>query len=153
MRSVFLDYATVSLQDDLDPAALLRAMPGLELRPHTGQHEVGDVLEAAREHGIAVCNLRDYCTASVVQHVMGTLLLLTHKLREYGALGRGVARAAQAFGMEVLVAHRPGGPPVAGRHHLDDLLPQADGADGWCEQAANRQSPGSSPAPPTAARA
>jgi glycerate dehydrogenase len=200
MRSVFLDYATVSFNDDLDPAALRRAMPGLELRPNTAQDKVGDViagaevvllnklritrgimertptlrlialaatgtnnidLEAASERGIAVCNLRDYCTASVVQHVMGTLLLLTHKLREYdalvrsgawqrgeqfclldhpireltgrrlgivgyGALGKGVARAAQAFDMEVLVANRPGGPPVVGRHDLEDLLPQLD---------------------------
>jgi len=200
MSSVFLDYATVSFQDDLDPSALRRAMPGLELRPHTAQNEVAETvagaemvllnklritreimertptlrlialaatgtnnidLEAARERGIAVCNLRDYCTASVVQHVMGTLQLLTHKLREYdalvrsgawqrgeqfclldhpireltgrklgivgyGALGKGVARAAQAFGMEVLVTNRPGSPPVAGRHDLEDLLPQLD---------------------------
>jgi glycerate dehydrogenase len=200
MRCVFLDYATVSFRDDLDPAALRRAMPALELRPHTAQEQVAETiagaevvllnklrvtrqimertpplrlialaatgtnnidLEAARERGIAVCNLRDYCTASVVQHVMGTLLLLTHKLREYdalvrsgawqrgeqfclldhpireltgrklgivgyGALGKGVARAAQAFGMEVLVANRPGGPPLAGRHDLEDLLPQLD---------------------------
>ena len=118
-------------------------------------------LEAAREHGIAVCNLRDYCTASVVQHVMGTLLLLTQKLREYdalvrsgawqrgeqfclldfpvreltgrklgiigyGTLGKAVARAAQAFGLETLIANRPGGAPVAGRHDLHDLLPQVD---------------------------
>jgi glycerate dehydrogenase len=44
----------------------------------------------------------------------------------YGTLGKGVAHAARAFGMDVLVANRPGGEPVAGRHDLDDLLPQAD---------------------------
>jgi len=200
MRSVFLDYATVSCNDNLDPSALRLAMPDLELRPHTAQDQVAAAiagaevvlvnklritreviehtptlklialaatgtnnidLDVAHERGVAVCNLRDYCTASVVQHVMGTLLLLTHKLREYdalvrsgawqrgegfclleypireltgrklgivgyGALGKGVARAAQAFGMEVLVASRPGGPPVAGRQGLDDLLPQVD---------------------------
>ena len=32
----------------------------------------------------------------------------------YGTLGRGVARAATAFGMEVLVANRPGGDCGAG---------------------------------------
>jgi len=200
MRSIFLDYATVSLNGDLDPAALRRAMPQLEMRNHTAQADVADAiagtevvlvnklrltraiiertptlklivlaatgtnnidLEAARERGIAVCNLRDYCTASVVQHVIGTLLLLTQKLREYdalvrsgawgrgeqfclldypireltgrklgivgyGALGKGVAHAAQAFGLEVLLANRPGGTPVAGRHGLDDLLPKVD---------------------------
>ncbi len=45
----------------------------------------------------------------------------------YGVLGRGFARAAQfALGMEVLVANRPGGTRVAGRHDLDELLPQVD---------------------------
>ena len=38
-----------------------------------------------------MCNVRDYCTASVVQHVLGMLLALTHRLREYDALGRSGA--------------------------------------------------------------
>lgn len=182
MRAVFLDYATVSHRDDLDPSRLVRALPRLELRPQTAQSDVAAViagagvvlvnklrigreaieatptlrlitlaatgtnnidLDAARERNVAVCNLRDYCTASVVQHVFGALLLLTHRLREYdalvrsgawqrgeqfclleypirelcgrrmgivgyGTLGRAVARTAQAFGMEVVVAQRPG---------------------------------------------
>lgn len=41
---------------------------------------------AAREHGVAVCNLRDYCTPSVVQHVFAMLLSLTHRLADYHAL-------------------------------------------------------------------
>jgi glycerate dehydrogenase len=200
MRSIFLDYATVSFRGDLDPAALRRALPGVELREHTAQAEVADAiagaeavlvnklrltretlerapglrlvalaatgtnnvdLEAARERGVAVCNLRDYCTASVVQHVFGLLLALTQRLREYdalvragawqrgeqfclldfpirelagrrlgivgfGTLGRGVAHAARAFGMEVLVANRPGGGRAPDRLDLDELLPQAD---------------------------
>ncbi len=200
MNSLFLDYATVSFNGDLDPAALQRAMPQLELRPHTAQADVAATitgaeivlvnklrltaeviegtpslklialaatgtnnidLDAARERGVAVCNLRDYCTASVVQHVFGVLLLLTHKLREYdalvrsgawqrgeqfclldypireltgrklgivgyGTLGRGVARAAQAFGLDVLVANRPGGERTPGRLDLNELLPQVD---------------------------
>ena len=130
MRTVFLDYATVSFNGDLDPAALRRAMPGLELRDHSTQAEVPEAiagatvvllnklqvtretmarspdlklivlaatgtnnvdLEAARERNVGVCNLRDYCTASVVQHVLGVLLLLTQKLREYDALVRAGA--------------------------------------------------------------
>jgi glycerate dehydrogenase len=200
MKSIFLDYATVSFNGDLDPTALHRAMSDLELRDHTPQDSVADVvegaaailvnklritrevmeaapalrlialaatgtnnidLEAARERGVAVCNLRDYCTASVVQHVFGMLLTLTQRLREYdalvrsgawqrgeqfclldypirelagrrlgivgfGTLGRGVAHAARAFGMEVLVANRPGGERVPGRLDLDELLPQVD---------------------------
>jgi glycerate dehydrogenase len=142
--------------------AALEGAPSLKLvlLAATGTNNVD--LEAARERGIAVCNLRDYCTASVVQHVLGVVLLLTHKLREYdslvrtgawqrgdqfclldypvrelagrrlgivgyGTLGRAVARAANlALGMEVLVADRPGGARVTGRHDLDQLLPQVD---------------------------
>ena len=200
MRAVFLDYATVSHRDDLDPSRLLRALPELEFRPQTAQPGVtpaiagaGAVLvnklrigreaiaatptlklialaatgtnnvdlDAARERGVAVCNLRDYCTASVVQHVMGTLLLLTHRLREYdalvrsgawpkgeqfclleypirelcgrrfgivgyGTLGRAVGRAAQAFGMELAIANRPGGAREPGRVNIAEMLPTVD---------------------------
>jgi glycerate dehydrogenase len=130
MRTVFLDYATVSFHGDLDPAKLQRAMPGLELREHTPQDDVAGAiagagivllnklrvsrstiegspelkllvlaatgtnnvdLEAARERGIGVCNLRDYCTASVVQHTLGVMLLLNQRLREYDQLVRSGA--------------------------------------------------------------
>lgn len=43
-------------------------------------------LEAAGERGVVVANIRDYCTQSVVQHVMGVMLSLTHRLAEYTAL-------------------------------------------------------------------
>ena len=100
-------------------------------------------LDGAREHGIAVCNIRAYCTDSVVEHVFGVMLMLSHSLGAYnaavraghwqqspdfcmlthpvpgiagktlgivgfGELGRGVARIARAFGMEVIVSARPG---------------------------------------------
>jgi len=140
---------------------IIEATPSLKLvaLSATGTNNVD--LAAAREHGVAVCNLRDYCTASVVQHVYGVLLLLTHKLREYdalvrsgawqrgeqfclldypirelvgrklgivgyGALGKGVANAARAFGLQVLVANRPGGSREPRRLDLDELLPQVD---------------------------
>jgi glycerate dehydrogenase len=119
-------------------------------------------LATAAAHGIAVANIRDYCTQSVVEHVIGCLLMLCHSLdryqrtvrsgawqtatsfcmlghpiRElsgmtlgivgYGALGRGVARAAAALGMRVLVSARPGSTDVAkDRVPFDELLPQAD---------------------------
>ena len=38
-------------------------------------------LEAAKEAGIAVSNIRGYCTASVVQHVMSLILGLTRHIR------------------------------------------------------------------------
>ena len=117
-------------------------------------------LEAARELGIAVCNVRGYCTASVAQHVWALILSLTqhlsgwHRLavdgswarsefnelaypiREldgrtlgiigWGELGRAVARAAEAFGMRVIVCNRPGAARTEGRVSLDELLATAD---------------------------
>ena len=40
-------------------------------------------LAAARERGIAVCNIRDYCTQSVAQHAMAMMLSLTQQLGGY----------------------------------------------------------------------
>jgi len=140
---------------------IIEATPSLRLIALTATGTNNVDLAAAAERGIAVCNLRDYCTASVVQHVFGTLLMLTQRLREYdalvrsgawqrgdqfclldfpireltgrtlgivghGTLGRGVAHAAGAFGMNVLVANRPGGERQAGRLDLDELLPRVD---------------------------
>ena len=44
----------------------------------------------------------------------------------FGELGQGVARVGEAFGMDVLVAQRPGGAPRKGRVPLDELLQRAD---------------------------
>jgi len=51
-------------------------------------------LSAARERGIVVCNIRDYCTPSVVQHVFALILALTHHLDEYRRLLRERAWAS-----------------------------------------------------------
>ncbi len=51
---------------------------------------------------------------------------LTLGIVGYGELGQAVARVAGAFGMRVLVARRPGGPPRSGRIALRELLPQVD---------------------------
>lgn len=64
--------------------ARMRAVPGLRFIGLTATGTNNVDLEAARELGIAVCNIRDYCTASVAQHVLGAILLLTHRFREYG---------------------------------------------------------------------
>jgi len=40
-------------------------------------------LESARQHGIAVANIRNYCTESVVEHVFGVLLMLAHSLPSF----------------------------------------------------------------------
>lgn len=125
MRSVFLDYSSVSYNADLDPAQLLSVLPGLEFHAETTPSELIDRLRgcemaifnkgpltrdalmacpelrlvaltgtgtnhidlaAAREQNVAICNIRDYCTQSVVQHVFAVLLCLTHRLREFDRL-------------------------------------------------------------------
>ncbi len=40
-------------------------------------------LDAAKDHGVAVCNIRAYCTRSVVEHVFAVLLNLTHSIGRY----------------------------------------------------------------------
>ena len=144
--------------------ATLRAAPRLKLvvLAATGTDQVS--LDTARELGIAVYNIRDYCTASVAQHVFALVLTLTHRPTDYhrrvvegawqagtsfclfdypirelrglrlglvgfGALARGVKGIAEAFGLEVLIAARPGTPAAEvpqGRVILDELLPAVD---------------------------
>jgi len=40
-------------------------------------------LESAKQHDIAVCSIRAYCTQSVVEHVFGVMLMLVHNLSRY----------------------------------------------------------------------
>ena len=55
-------------------------------------------LVTAEANGIAVANIRAYCTQSVVEHVFGTLLMLTHSLHSYNASVRaGEWQTAQDF--------------------------------------------------------
>jgi glycerate dehydrogenase len=77
--------------------AAIAAAPDLKLIALTATGVDNVDLAAARERGIAVCNLRDYCTQSVVQHVFAMLLALTHRLHSYDALVRagGWQRAGQ----------------------------------------------------------
>ena len=119
-------------------------------------------LDAASRNSVAVANIRAYCTESVVEHVLGSILLLSHSLNRYdasvkagdwqhardfcmlkfpirqltsmtlgivgfGALGQGVAKAAQAFGMQVIVSARPGAAEIPhDRVAFDELLTKAD---------------------------
>ena len=73
--------------------------------------------------------------------------LLRHPIRElagkrlgivgHGELGRAVGRAAEAFGMEVLIARRPGAEPRPGRIPLAELLPQVQVLTLHCPLADN----------------
>ncbi len=55
----------------------------------------------------------------------------------FGTLGQAVARVAEAFGLRVLVAERPGGPPQSGRIPLEPLLGEVDILSLHCPLAAN----------------
>ena len=120
-------------------------------------------LVAAKAHGIAVANIRNYCTPAVVQHVFALILALTRQISSYqavvnsgawqrsntfarfdypireltgkklgivgyGSLGRGVAEVGRVFGMEVLIAFRPGTESLEGecRVPFDALLEDVD---------------------------
>ena len=118
-------------------------------------------LAAARERAVGVCNVRGYCSRSVMQQVWAMILSLTQRLEEFtrrakdgswersgafdyfehpirelfgrtfgvvgwGELGRAAAGAAEAFGMRVVVANRPGGADEPGRFDLDQVLAMSD---------------------------
>jgi glycerate dehydrogenase len=69
--------------------ATIAANPQLKLVALTATGVDNVDLAAAREAGVAVCNLRDYCTASVAQHVFALLLALTHRIVDYRGLVAG----------------------------------------------------------------
>ena len=60
--------------------------PRLELIAVAGTGTDGVDLGAAQERGVAVCNVRGYCTASVVQHAWALILSLTQHLAQYARL-------------------------------------------------------------------
>ncbi|NNF16239.1 MAG: D-2-hydroxyacid dehydrogenase [Gammaproteobacteria bacterium] len=72
-------------------ATTLAAAPNLKLicLIATGTDNVDT--EAARAHDVAVCNIRDYCSNSVAQHVFAMILSLNRHLKAYGALLRSGA--------------------------------------------------------------
>jgi len=57
-------------------------------------------ISCARDHGIGVANIRNYCTASVVEHVFGVMLELAHGLGRYrSAVRAGEWQKSTAFCM------------------------------------------------------
>jgi len=149
-------------RDDLDA---LEQPPRLICVVATGVNNVD--LEACRDLGITVVNVRGYGTDAVAQHTLCLMLALNTRLLDYhaavesgdwhrsqqfcllqfpirelagqtlgivglGTLGSRVAELARAFGMQVLVAQRPGSEAGQGsrgeadRVPLDELLPRVD---------------------------
>ena len=119
-------------------------------------------LEAAQRKAISVCNVRDYASPAVSQHVFSMMLalythlsdyanavregrwhqspvfcLLDYPINElagktlgiigYGNLGKRVARIAQGFDMNVVIAARPGTTTIpSGRVSFDELIHTSD---------------------------
>ena len=142
--------------------AVLEAAPKLRLVAvaATGVNNVD--LDACRERGVAVTNIRGYAEHTVPEHVFMLLLalrrnlfawrqtlaagawqkartfcLFDHEMHDlagttlgligHGSIGRGVARLAQAFGMQVLLAEHKGAADCrAGYTPFDEVLARAD---------------------------
>jgi glycerate dehydrogenase len=68
--------------------ALLQQASKLKLIAVVGTGTNNIDIAAARELGIAVCNVRGYCTASVVQHVWALILSLTQHVSGYSRMVR-----------------------------------------------------------------
>jgi glycerate dehydrogenase len=68
--------------------ALLQRASKLKLIVVAGTGTNNIDIVAARELGIAVCNVRSYCTASVVQHVWALILSLTQHVSGYSQMVR-----------------------------------------------------------------
>ncbi len=141
---------------------LFRGAPNMRFIGLTATGTDNIDLDSARKYGVAVANIRAYCTGSVVEHVFGCILNLSHNISNYaadvrggawqdatifcmltrpnrqlssmtlgivgyGELGGGVARIGEAFGMEVIVAARPGKDEIPeGRVSFDELLARSD---------------------------
>ena len=141
---------------------LFRGAPNMRFIGLTATGTDNIDLGSARKYGVAVANIRAYCTESVVEHVFGCILNLSHNISNYaadvrggawqdatifcmltrpnrqlssmtlgivgyGELGGGVARIGEAFGMEVIVAARPGSDEIPeGRVSFDELLARSD---------------------------
>ena len=91
-----------------------------------------DYLQAVR--GGRWQSSRDFC---LLDYPISELAGKTLGIVGYGELGRSVAKIAHAFGMQVLIAARPGSPETEGRVALPDLLPQVDVLTLHCPLAGN----------------
>lgn len=67
---------------------LLQANPELRFIGLTATGTDNIDLTAARQYGVAVCNIRGYCTQSVAEHVFACLLNLTHSIGRYNTAVR-----------------------------------------------------------------
>lgn len=77
---------------------IIERLPELQLivLAATGHNNVD--IDAAKERGVGVCNIRNYCTASVVEHVFALILALGRNLEGYQRLlGEGKWKGSPQF--------------------------------------------------------
>jgi glycerate dehydrogenase len=120
IAEIIRDADIVLLNTLLFPRALLHGAPKLKLVAIAGTGTDNVDLIAARERGIGVCNVRGYCTASVVQHVWALILSLTQHLSEYARLAVDGTWAANEPLMEL-------------RYPIRELDGRIFGVVGWGE--------------------
>lgn len=95
--------AEIVLVNKVELSRELLEAPRLKLVAVAGTGTNNIDVAAARELGVGVCNVRGYCTASVVQHTWGLILSLTQHLSEYSRLvGNGAWGENE---MRTVVAH------------------------------------------------
>lgn len=100
-------------------SAVVQHVFALLLTLYTRLPDYHQAVQAGRWQRASQFCLLDYPIRELADKTLGIV--------GYGELGRGVARVAEAFGMRVLLAQRPGTvEPEEGRIPLPVLLPQVD---------------------------
>jgi len=67
---------------------LIKKCPSLDVIGLTATGTDNVDLEAAKRYGVAVCNIRAYCTQSIAEHVFACLLNFTRNLQNYNTAVR-----------------------------------------------------------------
>ncbi|HEX5514650.1 MAG TPA: 2-hydroxyacid dehydrogenase [Gammaproteobacteria bacterium] len=99
-------------------AAVAQHTLALMLALATRLPDYHDAVRAGRWQQAQQFCLLDYPIVELAGRTLGII--------GYGELGKAVARLAEAFGMNVLIAARPGGEIPPGRLALEALLPRVD---------------------------
>jgi glycerate dehydrogenase len=121
--------------------AVLAATPRLRLIVCSGTGTDNVDVGAARERGIAVCNVVNYCTASVAQHTWSLILCLTQRLFEYrrasvdGSWASGVESRVRVYEIRELAGRTLG---IIGWGNLGRAVAQMAQAFGMKVVIANR---------------
>ena len=135
------DAEVLLVNKSLLTRAVLADTPRLRLIVCSGTGTDNVDLVAARERGIAVCNVVNYCTASVAQHTWSLILCLTQRLFEYrrasvdGSWASGVESRVRVYEIRELAGRMLG---IVGWGTLGRAVAQMAQAFGMKVVIANR---------------